>query len=120
MEKQFEGKMRAEWFALRGKSGLGSQPDAKVEEALLWFASEDSKARHETEERRFQTQLTEMRRQGSLTRRIAWLALVVAACSLAISILTRYLPVPASSAQIPQRTPPLSPQKTKLQTTLPA
>lgn len=93
-DKIFEGKTHAEWLALRGKGGLiGCPPEKDIQRALLWFDNEDKKARHEIEESRFQTQLAESRRQGALTRLIAWLALVVSAGALVVSILRRDTPV---------------------------
>ena len=75
----FEGKTQAEWLALRSKAdkpiGFFPFPETEIQRALLWFEEKDKKARIEIEERRFQTQLNETRRQGSATRRIAWFAL---------------------------------------------
>ena len=102
-DSTFEGRTRAGWLALKGKAAIGvptPETPEKIEMALLHFAAEDGKARHETEERRFQTQLTETQRQGSRTRLISWIALVISAGALAVAILR-------SPSQSPQQIAPL-------------
>lgn len=85
-EITFEGKTRAEWLAIRGKHVVLGPNEAKKEEALLWFENEEKKARHETEERRFQGQLTEARQQASASRKIAWSAVAVSVVSVLVAI----------------------------------
>lgn len=104
-EKKFEERTKAQWLALsdqKGGSRLGVPSPEKIHEALLWFAAEESNARHQTEERRLQTQLDETRRQGSATRRIAWFALAVSCGSLVVATAALALrpapPQPASQS----------------------
>ena len=79
-EITFEGKTQADWLAIRGKHVVLGPSEAKKEEALLWFENEEKKARLETEERRFQTQLTEASRH-------AWIAISISGGSLVVAIL---------------------------------
>jgi hypothetical protein len=85
-EITFEGKTHAEWLAIRGKHVVLGPNEAKKEEALLWFENEEKKARHETEERRFQAQLTEARQQASASRKIAWSAVAVSVVSVLVAV----------------------------------
>jgi hypothetical protein len=106
-EKTFEGKTRADWLALRGKGGMLGCPEEKdINRALLWFEEDDKKTTAEREDRRFQVRLDESRRQSSASRRIAWLALAVAAGSVAVSIVALVLrPAPAPFPSIPSQQP---------------
>jgi hypothetical protein len=112
-EKTFEGKTRAEWLSFQGKGGkLGCPTEVDIHRAMLWFQAEDKKAQIEIEERRFQTQLDEAKRQGLLTRRVAWLALVVSAGALAVSMLKHDTPTLPQSVPTPQQMPPSASQRT--------
>jgi hypothetical protein len=86
-EKTYKGHTQAEWLAWHGKGGkLGCPSEQEIHEADLYFAEQEKLARQEIEERRFQTQLDETRQQGSRTRLIAWLALLVSAGSVVVAI----------------------------------
>jgi hypothetical protein len=117
-EKEFEGKTRAEWLVFENKVGgsrLGCPSDTDIQRAILWFESEDKKPQIERDERRFQAQLDETKRQGSLTRLIAWLALVVSAASVIVAIcalVSRSAPPQQHSAPTPQQMPPSVSQTT--------
>lgn len=114
-EKTFEGKTHAEWIALRGNRGpYIAISQAKVEEAILWFEEQNKKSSQDIEERRFQTQLDESRRQAWWTRLIAVIAVAISAGSLVVAILAFLRPSPSQSqtAQILQPASIVSPQTT--------
>ena len=102
---------------------LLSELERVKEVARLDLEAQEKKARHETEERRFQTQLSEARRQGSLTRRISWIALGVSAGALAVSVASRVWPVssaPQPVLQAQQLAPTVSPPVTNSAPAIPA
>lgn len=49
----FEGKTKDWWLSLRDKTGIGSQPEQKVHQALEWFESQNKKSQHRREDRKF-------------------------------------------------------------------
>jgi hypothetical protein len=85
------------------------------EEARLAAEAQEKKARREDEERRFQIQLSEVRKQGDRaqaqldeskihgwwTRRIAGLALLASAVSVGVAILALFKQPPKPSPQAP-------------------
>src|SRR6266436_6610483 len=106
-DETVEGKTRAEWIALRGKGdGYYGPPEKDIQRAILWFEEKDKKNSAEKEDRRFQAQLDESRRQGSLTRRIASGAVAVSVIGVLVHIWLHFHPIVAASAStgIPQTT----------------
>ena len=99
-ELKYNGRTRSEWLALKDTNGgnwVGVSQE-KVHQALLWFENEDKKSHQETEERRFQTQLDESRRQGSATRRIAYFAVGVSVISVLAGIWMHFHPIAVAPA----------------------
>jgi hypothetical protein len=99
-DEKYKGRTQSEWRALRGgPSDYTHETATEIEAALLWFDKQDKKSRHDAEDRRFQIQLDEARRQGALTRRIALAAVVVAVISVLVGIWMHFHPIaPAPSA----------------------
>ncbi len=100
-ELKYSGKTKAEWLAPKGTPGgyWGSESQEKVNQALLYFDEQEKKSSQEIEERRFQTQLDEARRQGALTRRIALAALTVSVISVVLSECRKSASQGAASSQ---------------------
>ncbi|MGA3144866.1 MAG: hypothetical protein ABSF10_17840 [Verrucomicrobiota bacterium] len=102
-ELKYNGKTKAEWLAQKDTQGQGhywgSESQEKVNQALLYFDEQEKKSLQETEERRFQTQLDEARRQGALTRRIALAALTVSVISVVLSECRKSASQGAASSQ---------------------
>jgi hypothetical protein len=87
-ESKYEGRTKAEWLALSKKkepNQFGVPTREEIHEALEYFRKLEADERHQTEERRFQTQIDESRNQAAKSRKISWSAIAVSVVSVLVA-----------------------------------
>jgi hypothetical protein len=74
---KYDGGTKAEWLAMLASAGSDPQKIRKAHEALLWFSGQEQAEIVAGDERRFQSQLSETRKQFRIAQGIAFLAVVI-------------------------------------------